>query len=79
MYMETFVKLRISELDNSFIERIKALYAGKEDTVLTIAIGDSAESYWDILNRSKDDLENKRNLISFTMEELEAYAQSKKP
>lgn len=77
--MDAYLKLRVNELDNSVVEKIKSLFADKQDAFLIITVGDSASEYWETLNRSKNDLENGRNLITFTIEELEEYASSKKP
>lgn len=85
--MEAIIKLKIRELDSSLIEKIKLLFASNEEAVLTISIGKSEEEslegesveYTERLRRSKENLENNRNLISFTMEELEAYTNSKRP
>lgn len=84
--MEALIKLKVSELDSSLIEKLKLLFSTNQDAVLTISIGEMTlyfegndSNYMESLHRSKDDLENNRNLISFTMEELEAYANSKRP
>lgn len=77
--MKATIELKVRELNNSVVEHIKSLFAGKEDAILTISVEASDASYLEILRRSKDELENGRNLITFTMEELEAYGNSKKP
>ncbi len=67
----TVIKIKNSELNDSFIKRIKDQY--QDDTELTIAFGDTA-NYHNILSRSKNDMEKGNNLVTFSMSELEAYS-----
>jgi len=76
--MEAVIKVKVSELNGSLIKRIKKLFSDDEDAEITISLGKKLSEYLEVLNRSKDDLENKRNLISFTMEELAEYSANKK-
>ena len=76
--MNAVIKLKASELNASLLERIKALVPADADAEVTISVNDSSE-YYEILNRSKKDLEEGRNLISFTMEELEEYTVKERP
>ena len=72
------IQLKASELNASLIDRIKDLLKGSnEDEIITITVGKDAE-YFSTLLRSKNDLENERNLVSFTMEELVSYTNEKK-
>ena len=75
--MEAIIKVKASELNASLLDRIKNLLTGNEDEVITITLGSEAE-YLSELLRSKYDLENGRNLVSFTMEELFAYTNEKR-
>ena len=76
--MDGVIKVKISELNASLIERIKSLFQGKENTELTISFDDRQDKYFETLNRSKNDLEQRNNLVTFTMEELETYSTNKK-
>ena len=76
--MKALIELKVSELNNDFIERLKSMFAGRENARLTISVDEKDAEYMEILRRSKDDLENGRGLITFTMEEFEAYGNGKK-
>lgn len=76
--MKAVIELTVSEFDSSLVERIKSLFAGRENARLTISVEEDDTKYHDVLRRSKNDLENGRGLVYFTMEELEAYGNSKK-
>ena len=71
--MEGVIRVKDSELNSSLLKRLKKLFAENEDAELTISFGKETSEYWKTLVRSKNDLDNNRNLISFTMEELEEY------
>ncbi len=76
--MEALIKVKVSELNIAFIERMKAFFKGKDDAEITISFNEDAYSYIETLNRSISDLDQKNNLVSFTLEELEAYTANKK-
>ncbi len=76
--MDALIKVKVSELNAAFLERIKSLFQGKEDAELTITFSDKQYQYFKTLGRSKNDLETGRDLVSFTMEELEAYTVNRK-
>jgi len=76
--MEAVIKIKVSELNSSLIKRIKKLFSDDEDAEITISLGKKTSEYLEVLNRSKEDLENNKNLISFTMEELAEYSANKK-
>ncbi len=67
----TVIKIKISELDDSFIKRIKDQY--QDNTELTITFSDT-DNYYNILYRSKKDMEQGNDLVTFSMNELEAYS-----
>jgi hypothetical protein len=77
--MEAVIKVKVSELNTSLIERIKALFKDNEDAELTILFDEKRAEYFKILNRSISDFENNRNLTSFTIDELEEYTERHKP
>ena len=75
--MDALIKVKVSELNSALVERIKALFQGKEDAELTIRFDESQYMYKDTLKRSKQDMEQGHNLVTFTMEELESYSANK--
>jgi hypothetical protein len=77
--MEAVIRVKVSQLNTSLLKRIKKLFSEEEDAEITISLGKALPEYLEILSRSKNDLENNRNLISFTMEELEEYTAKQKP
>jgi len=76
--MEALIKVKVSELNIAFIERMKAFFKGKDDAEITISFNEDAYTYIETLNRSISDLDKKNNLVSFSLEELEAYTANKK-
>ena len=76
--MDASIRIKVSELNTALLERIKALFQGKEDAELTISFNDAEYKYYNTLAHSKSELEQHNNLISFTMEELETYTISNK-
>jgi hypothetical protein len=76
--MDALIKVKVSELNNAFLERLKAFFKGKDDAELTISFNEESYDYFEALDQSKQDLEQQRNLVTFTMEELEAYTAGKK-
>jgi len=78
IFMDAVIKVRISELNAGLIDRIKTLFQGKEDVELTISFDDRQQKYYDVLDRSKKDLEQGNNLVTFTMDELEAYSNNRR-
>ncbi len=71
------VKIKLSEFDEAFVERIKKSFQGQGDVELTISFSSTPE-YFKVLDHSIKDLEETNGLISFTMEELEAYTRSRR-
>jgi len=76
--MDATIKIKLSELNAGFVEHIKGLFQGKEDVELTLTFDDKQHTYYDVLNRSRKEMEQGINLTTFTMEELEAYSTRKK-
>ncbi len=76
--MDAIIKIKLSELNAGLVEHIKALFQGKDDVELTLTFDDREHKYYEVLSRSKKDLEQGHNLTTFTMEELEAYSNNKK-
>lgn len=74
--MQALIRIKASELDLAFIEKIKALF---QDEVLEIGINTerSAGASNDIikLNQAIENVERDQNLVAFTGEEFEQLAQ----
>ena len=77
--MKAVIELKVSELNNGVVDFLQSLFKEKTDAKLTISVEEDDAEYLRILRRSKNDLENGKGLITFTMEEFEAYGNSKKP
>ena len=76
--MDATIKIKVSELNMAFIESIKSLFNDNEDGELIITYSNGNSEYLDKLRKSKKQLDDGKNLISFTMEELESYNSTKK-
>ena len=82
--MEAVIKLSIDELTPALISQIKAIASNGKNIELTITIKDKPltqylfeddqEPYEVRLNKSIEEIENNRNLVSFTAEEFEKFA-----
>ena len=70
--MQTEIKLKASELNIEFFNRIKDFLKAKKASDIKIIISDE-EDYAEVLDRSISDIENNRNLVTFTLEELLAF------
>jgi len=74
--MQALIRIKASELDMNFVEKIKLLFS---DEVLEIGINTErpykAETYSAQLSQAIDRVEGNQNLVSFTGEEFEQLAQ----
>jgi hypothetical protein len=70
--MQTVIKLKASELNQSFIKKVKDFIKGREDADITVTI--NVEDYYSELKKSINDIESNNNLVSFTLEEFENYS-----
>ena len=76
--MDAVIKVKVSELNVSLVERLKSLFQGNEEAELTISYDDKKQKYFESLNRSINEFEQGTNLITFnSIEELEAYSNIK--
>ncbi len=71
--MDAVIKVKVSELNASLLERLRTLFQGKEDTELTITYHSKANDYLVTLERSRKDMEEHNGIVTFTMEQLEEY------
>ena len=76
--MDATIKVKVSELNGAFIERVISLFGDNKDAELTITYSDQQSAYVDKLRKSKKQLEDGKNLVTFTIDELEAYTNSRK-
>lgn len=76
--MDATIKIKVSELNMAFIERLKVLFSDSEDAELVITYNNEQSSYLTKLRNSKMQLEDRNNLVSFTMDELETYTNNKR-
>jgi hypothetical protein len=85
-FMDTVIKLSPDELTHELVDEIKAFLNNKKSFEIIITIKEkplkeylfeeSPEEYVAKLNKSISDVENNRNLVSFTVEEFEKLAAS---
>jgi hypothetical protein len=75
--METIIKVRPSELNETLLEKINKFIGGKDNIDVTISLKEYDKNYVDELDQSIGDAEKEENLISFTMEEFMAYTPKK--
>lgn len=75
--MEAVFKIKADEFNSEIVEIIRNFLSHVADAEVMVTIKKSEPIYSEKLLRSKEELENGTNLISFTMEELEAYTASK--
>jgi len=82
--METSVTIRLSELDNNFIEAIKKLFSKDREITISVTsatdfdlnIEETKEEYLTRLIKAKENLDKGKG-ISFTEEELKDFVLSK--
>lgn len=71
--MEATFKISAEEFDSEFFEKIKSFIIQTADAYVTVSVKEREPYYSDKLLHSKEELESKKNLITFTMEELQEY------
>jgi hypothetical protein len=75
--METVIKLKPSELEIA-LQKLKMLIQGDENVEITITVKNplKEEAYFKRLEKSIDDIENNRNLVSFSFNEFQEFSKS---
>ncbi len=68
--MDAVIKVKVSELNATLLERIKSLISNIEDAEVTISFSDKRSEYLGTLDRSISKLQNNKDTITFTMEEF---------
>ena len=77
--MDAVIKVKVSELNVSLVERLKSLFQGNEEAELTISYDDKKQKYFESIDHSIKQLELGIDLITFeSVDELEAYSKSKR-
>lgn len=83
--MQSTFKINASEFNTDIFEKIREIVVLLDNAEITINIRSSKkkeeqsrEAYFEQLNRAVENVENDRNLISFTMEEFQNYTQKQK-
>ena len=78
MNMETVIKVNPSELNSSLLNKIKKFIGNKNNVNVTISLQEFDPAYAEILDRSIEQIESGKEVISMTMEEFVAYTPKKK-
>lgn len=83
--MQSTFKINASEFNTDIFEKIRDIVVLLDNAEITINIRSSKkkeeqsrETYFEQLNRAVENVENDRNLISFTMEEFQNLTQKQK-
>ena len=83
--MQSTFKINASEFNTDIFEKIRDIVVLLDNAEITINIRSSKkkeeqsrEVYFEQLNRAVENVENDRNLISFTMEEFQNLTQKQK-
>ncbi len=76
--METIIKVSPSELDINLLNKIKEFIGKKENIDVTISLKEMDATYMNELERSIQQAEDEKNLISFTMEDFMTYKPTRK-
>ena len=76
--METVIRLNVSELNLSLLNKIKEFVGEKKNIDVTISLHEYDTEYVDDLNRSIEQATREQDLISMTMEEFIEYTPRRK-
>ena len=76
--METVIRLKVSELNISLLNKIKEFVGEKKNIDVTISLHEYDTEYVDDLNRSIEQANREQDLISMTMEEFIEYIPRRK-
>ncbi len=81
--MQTVLHIKPHELNRHFLEAIKSLFKNAEEleiivhtakTADTIFTPESRPAYWKRINKAIKDVEDGKNVVSFTAAEFEKYS-----
>ena len=76
--METIIKVSPSELDINLLNKIKEFIGKRENIDVTISLKEMDANYLKELERSIQQAEEEKNMISFTMEDFMTYKPMRK-
>ncbi|MDZ4847607.1 MAG: hypothetical protein SH857_18890 [Chitinophagales bacterium] len=76
--MDAVFKIKGEEFDETLFKKIKALLRKADNASVVIQITDEQDAYHRALQQSVSELSRPEQLISFTMESLEAYNKKRK-
>ena len=76
--METVIRLNVSELNLSLLNKIKEFVGEKKNIDVTISLHEYDTEYVDDLNRSIEQATREHEIISMTMEEFIEYTPPRK-
>ena len=84
--MEATFKIHATELSQEIVEKIRQFISANGESEIVINIRpkkkkafpkETKEAYFARLDRALDNLDQKRNVVTLTVEEFEAFADSK--
>ncbi len=70
--MHAEINLKASEMNADLLKKIMGILKGKKEANVKITISDE-DDYFDVLYRSMADAKQKKDLVTFTLEELMAF------
>lgn len=84
--MEIVFRLKVSELNNGLIKAMQSIFQNTCEVEIIVhpvtkSLNEQVETrdeYWARINRAIDDVENNRNVVSFTGDEFEALVKKLK-
>lgn len=84
--METVFRLKVSELNTGLIKALQSIFQNTGEVEIIVhpvakSLNKQVETrdeYWARINRAIDDVENDRNVVSFTGDEFEALVKKLK-
>ena len=84
--METSIKLKPSEINENLLHVLQRFFNGKDNFEITINVKEISnnsflaeepkEEYLQRLNKSVENIENNKDLVSFTFEEFENFSKT---
>jgi len=83
--METTFHLKLSELDLNFLEGIKKLFGNDREIQITVSsstdfelnLKETTEEYFVRIEKSLNNLNNGKNIVSLTEDELDEFSLSR--
>jgi hypothetical protein len=76
--METIIKVNPSELNENLLDKIKKFIGGKDNIDVTISLREFDREYVNVLDRSIEEAEKDKELVTFTMDDFMDYSPATK-